>query len=111
MRRQNVQHSLAVGDAATGKNSVTEYDLFTVIVQTGTAEKQSLLVRLLNRPSGKATRDLLNVILRVAAVHTQRMQLHQLPRVVFVESAVNSGGFAFGCRIGPRHARPPVVEI
>jgi hypothetical protein len=38
----------------------------------------------LDRPTGEATRNLANVLLRVAAVHAQRVQLHELPCVILV---------------------------
>src|SRR5258706_529932 len=44
------------------------------------------LLRLLQAPSGKDARHLAHILLGVAAIHAERMQLHQLSRVVFVES-------------------------
>src|SRR6266850_5035277 len=41
--------------------------------------------RILDRPSGERARDLGDVFLRVAAVHAERVQLHQLAAVVLVE--------------------------
>src|SRR5438128_7611074 len=80
-------------------------------MKSGTINKQSLLVRFLNRPTRKATRDFLHVLLRITAVDAERMQLHQLARVIFVEATVDPGGLvAFGW-IRTRHARAPVVEI
>src|SRR5207248_7554144 len=40
-----------------------------------------------DRPSRKAARNFLHVFLRVATVYTERVQLHQFARVVFIDAA------------------------
>ena len=80
-------------------------------MQSGTIKKQTLLVWLLNCPSRKATRDFLHVFLRVTAVDAERVQLHQLARIVFVEAAVDASRFVSFCRIRTGHAGSPIVEI
>src|ERR1041385_48816 len=111
MHREYIKNAFAVSVTAARENPVTENDFFAIVVKSGTINKQPLLVRLLNGPAAETTRHLLHVFLRVTAIDAQRMQLHQLARVIFVEATVDSGGlFAFG-RIRTRHARPPVVEV
>src|SRR5262245_23480772 len=111
MRRENVEDSLAIRDATAGKNLVTEDNFLTVIMQSGPIQKQSLLVRLLNGPAAEASRYFLHILLRVSAVDSERMQFHQLARVVFVQTSVYSRRFVAFRRIRTRNARSPVVEI
>ena len=99
MRGQNVEHALAVRNATARQDLVTENDFFAIVVQAGPVKKQSLFIRLLNRPSGKAARDFLNIFLRVAAVNAHRVQLHQLARVILVDATVDSRRLVFGCRV------------
>src|SRR5207253_7071356 len=105
MRCQNVQHAFAVRDAAAGQNFVTEHDFLTVIMQSRPIEKETLLVWLLNGPATEATRDFLYVLLCVSAVDAERVQLHQLARIIFVEAAVDACRFFSLCRIWARDAR------
>ena len=44
------------------------------------------LTWIVNRPPGERTRHFGHVFLRVAAIDAQRVQLHQLAAVVFVQS-------------------------
>ena len=43
---------------------------------------------LFDGPTGEATRDFGDVFLGVAAIDAERVQLHQFPAVVFVETAI-----------------------
>ena len=90
---------------------MAQNDLFALIVQARPVKKQPLLIWLLNRPTGEATRDLLHVFLRVAAVHAHRVQLHQLARVVLIQTTIDPGRFILGRRIWACNTRPPVVQI
>src|SRR5438874_10686266 len=110
MRCQYIQHPLAVSDTTAGQNFVTEHEFLAVVMQSGAIKKQTLLVWLLDGPSRKAARDFLHVLLRVAAVNAERVQLHQLARVIFIEAAVDARRFVSSRRIRTRHAGPPVVE-
>src|SRR5205823_12307595 len=78
LSRQNIEYALAVSHAAAGGNLSAEHNLLAIIMQAGTIKKQPFFIRLLNRPTRKAARDFLHVFLGIAAVHAQRMQLHQL---------------------------------
>ena len=44
--------------------------------------------RLFNCPAGEAARHFGDVFLRVAAVHAERVQLHQFAPVIFVQAAL-----------------------
>ena len=75
-------------------------------------DETSALPRLSQRPSGQHPRQLGHILLRVAAVHAQGVQLHHLARIVFVEAlrglAVIPGARG-GLRVGT-HALP-VVQV
>ena len=47
-----------------------------------------------NGPAGQNFRELLNILLRVPAVHAQRVQLEQLARVVFIQPTLLSAAGA-----------------
>ena len=87
---------------------------------------------LLQRPSGEDAGNLGDIFLRVAAIHAERVQLHQLAAVVFVQAAalafgllrwrgrrwreacasliIRSLGNAIG-EIGVRSHAQPVIQI
>ena len=52
----------------------------------GVEAEAAALPRLLDRPAGERARDLGDVLLRVAAVDAERVQLHQLAAVVLVQA-------------------------
>ena len=58
--------------------------------------KVSAELRPIDGPAGEHARHLRHVGLRVAAIHAQRMQFHQLARIILIQPGV---GFLF--RIGP----------
>ena len=60
--------------------------LLPVIVARGPEQERAALARPIDRPPGEGTRHFGDVLLRVAAVHAERVQLHQLARVVLVEA-------------------------
>ena len=62
------------------------------------------LTRIVNRPAGERTRHLGHVLLRVAAVHAERVQLHQLAAVVLVQS-LSAAGCRGGARLAGRDGR------
>ena len=86
MTGEDVEHLLAVGFAAAGLDDVAEHDLLTRIVQPRIEGEAAALARLVDRPAGEGARDFGDVLLRVAAVHAERVQLHQLAAVVLVQS-------------------------
>src|SRR5205085_88536 len=59
-------------------------------VLSGVVSVDAAASRLVDSPACECARDLLHVLLRVAAVNAQRVQLHQLARVVFVDAALRA---------------------
>ena len=51
---------------------------------------RSATARLEDGPTGKAARDFLHIFLRVTTIDAERVQLHQLARVVFVDATSRS---------------------
>ena len=47
-----------------------------------------IALRLPDRPAGEGARDFDHVLLRVSAIHAERVQLHQLAAVIFVQAAL-----------------------
>ena len=55
------------------------------LVALGIELKLAAVVGLRDGPSGEDAREFGNVILRVAAIHSERVQLHQFAAVIFVQ--------------------------
>ena len=96
MTRELVEHLFPVLDAASGLERVAEHPLDAAIVGLLVEDEAARLARLPQRPSRERARDVDDVLLRVAAVDAERVQLHQLAAVVFIQ---------------PSAAAQPVVEI
>ena len=93
MRSQNVEHPLDVVVATTGLERLAEHRLHLVVVEAF----HVLGARPFARPYGptsQRSRDVHDVGLRIAAIHAQRMQLHQLSCVVLVDAARGARGCA-----------------
>ena len=88
--RDDVEHVLAVFLSAAGREAVSKHRLFARVVRFG-PENESAALADGDAPTGQRSRHLDDVMLRVAAVHAQRVQLHQLAGVVLVETAPLSG--------------------
>src|SRR5205085_12091977 len=86
--RQYVDHAQGVADAAARGDGDAEYRLATAVMHPRAEDEAAALIGPVNRPAGEAARDLLNVLLRVATLDAQRVQLHQLARVVLVDVAL-----------------------
>src|SRR5262249_2898472 len=56
------------------------------VVHPGPEDEARTLVQPIDSPAGQATRNLLHVLLSIAAVNSQGVQLEQLARVVLVDS-------------------------
>src|SRR5262245_30916895 len=82
---QNVDHGLAITDTA-GIDFVTENEFFSVIVHPWTEHELAAQLRPVNGPARKGPRHFLDVLLRIAAVNTQRVQFHQLPSVILIDT-------------------------
>src|SRR5690349_7138936 len=113
MMREDVEHHQSIFHSATGRNFVTEYYLLAIVMRAWIEEERagralhglaqssvaltgvrhdrgncgSAAARLKDGPTGKATRHFLHVLLRVATIDSERVQLHQLARVVLVDTA------------------------
>src|SRR5439155_15636030 len=105
---------LAVVAPAAGLDLVSEHDLRSGIVHPRLEPESAALPRIRDRPARETPRDVDDVVLRVAAVDAERVQLHQLAAVVLVESALRAlrvRGRLAGARMrrkesGPPHAGP-----
>src|SRR5678815_1321026 len=101
MMREYIEHHQAILHPAPRRNLVTENNLFAIVVCASIEEEtactssgsfaahqcvrgSSTTAWLKDCPTSKAPRDFLNVFLRVAAIDTKRVQLHQLTRIVFI---------------------------
>src|SRR6185503_15707014 len=87
MPRQNIKHLLPVFPPAAGGNLDPQHDFLALVVDAIIVNKLTAAIGLRDGPSGKATGYSNDVLLRVPAVNTQSVQLHQLARVVFVQAA------------------------
>ena len=87
MTREDVEHLFAVLDPAAGGQRMAQHHLRVRVVLVAAKDECHWLVRPVDRPSGQRTRDFLHVLLRIAAVHPERVELHQLARVVLVQPA------------------------
>src|SRR5262249_30863676 len=85
---EEVEHLLAVILAAAGPDVVPEDDLLSFVVEPRLEPERAAVAWLIDRPAGERARDIDDVGLRVAAVHAERVQLHQLAAVVLVEAAL-----------------------
>src|SRR4029078_8442709 len=83
--RDEIEHCFTFLDAAARWEPLTENGLLARVVDV--AIEQKLSGRPVERPTRQRACNLLNIFLRVAAVHAQRVQLHQLARIVLVETA------------------------
>src|ERR1700736_4517382 len=70
------------------KNLAPEPHLRAVIVQPLPEFEAAATLRLTNAPTRKATRNFRHIPLRIAAIHAECVQLHQLARVVLVKTAL-----------------------
>ena len=101
MLGDQIEHALAVAHPA-GIDGVTEHRLGILVVLLEMKGELGLVVGVRDRPTGESPRGLAHVVLGVAAVDAQRMQLEQLARIVLVEAA---GAFA-GAGGGRRRRGP-----
>src|SRR5439155_10649761 len=102
--------SLAVVRAAARGYPQAEDGLLAAVVHERTEDEARGVARTVDRPARERARHLGDVLLRVAAVDAERVQLHQLARVVLVEAGALAA-------IGPEPRREvrsraePVVEV
>src|SRR6266542_1745353 len=87
MRGEHVNHRVTVLDPAARGNLFAEHGLLAVVVHELVEVKIAAGARVADRPSGEASRHFLHVFLRVTSVNAERVQLHDLARVIFVQPA------------------------
>src|SRR5262245_38661088 len=92
-----------------GGKRMAEYDFFFPIVPSGIELKFGVLERIIDRPTGKSPRHRNNVLLGVTPVYSERVQLHQLTPIVFIETG--SPNARWHVQIITKDLRLPVVEI
>src|SRR3954470_22359525 len=83
---QNVQDVFGVLHPATGGKLVAEQDFLASIMDLRTEYESAALRRRFDRPAGERARDVDHVLLRIAAVDAEGVQLEQLTTVVLVQS-------------------------
>src|SRR5215813_12801646 len=88
---------------------MAENDLFLSIVSSRIELKLGVLERIVNRPTRKSARYRNHILLGIASVHAQRVQFHQLARIVLIET-----GPPYPLRhdhVIARDLRLPVIEV
>ena len=86
--RQHLEHFFAVLHPA-GINLVAQHHLRLSDRASRSSNQNSRIApRLCDGPAGEAARHFDHVLLRVAAVDAERVQLHQLAAVIFVQAAL-----------------------
>src|SRR3990167_9252794 len=86
MPRHEVQHALAVLPAAV-LDFLAEDTLGAPVVELVHVEEARAKLERQERPAGEAARDFDDVLLGVAAIDAQGVELEQLAGVVFVQAA------------------------
>src|SRR5262245_33148966 len=84
MRGDRVEERVEIALAASRRDAPAQDDLRTVVVARGIERDRAGRALLAHDPTGQATRGLHHVVLRVAAMHAERVQLEELARVVLV---------------------------
>src|SRR5262245_65889636 len=87
MPGEQVEDVITVLLPAARFDLVSQHHFLAIVVHARLEVETTALPRVGNRPPGERACDLLYVLLCVAAVHAQRVQLHQLARVILVEAA------------------------
>src|SRR5208337_4186626 len=85
--REHPQSFLAVTLVPIVKR-VAHHHLLACRVEFRLEDVRGVAPRLPYRPPGKAFRHLDHILLRVAGVYTDRVQLHHLAAVVFIDAAL-----------------------
>ena len=92
MPHHDFEDSVEIRGAEAGRNLCAEDELGTVIMGLGIELHFAFLKVMLvpHRPTGEAPRDFHHIILRVAAMHAERVQFHELPRVILVRLVIRA---------------------
>src|SRR5258708_28883571 len=111
MRGQDIRYGSALPDAAACGYFDSKNLFRAVVVLSRIVKENAFFVWLAYRPAGKAASDLLDILLRVSAVNTERVKLHQLAGVILVNAAGLACRLVFCCGVFTKNARIPIVEI
>src|SRR5688572_6474770 len=103
MTSKDLEHRQTVFDSAACRDLVAQNCLLAVVMRACVEEERARVApasfthhridgrgaptRLKDGPTSKTTSDFLHVFLCVAAIDAERVQLHQLSRIVFVDTA------------------------
>src|SRR5690349_11769418 len=85
--RQNVENFLAVLHSSL-VNFVPQHGLHAGVMQAIFKEKFRIAPRLPDALSGEGLRDIDDVVLRVPAIHAERVQFHEFAAVIFIQPTV-----------------------
>src|ERR1700737_4877323 len=86
LMRQDVEHPLAFLNTAAGRKPDAQNALCSDVVHGRTEDESS--GSLIDGPSGEEAGQLRDVLLGVAAIDAEGVELHDLAGVVFVEAAL-----------------------
>src|SRR5688572_18796751 len=84
MAHKQIDDFHAVFYSAPRRDACSKHRFCALIVQPGLETKLSVATRSDQGPPGKATRHLVNVLLGIAAVDAERVQLHDFSGVILV---------------------------
>src|SRR5262249_9664169 len=85
MPSQNIEYRQAVAYATARRNRSPENYLGSLIVHPRAKDKSTVLIRAVDSPTCEAARHLLDVLLSVSSVDSERVQLHQLSSIVLID--------------------------
>src|SRR5438093_12148258 len=83
---QKVEDLQSIVHTAARRNPIAQDRFLTGIVNPWLEIELRFALQPSNSPASEATRDFLHVFLRVTAVDAQRVEFHQLARVLLVET-------------------------
>ena len=86
MPREQVEDGVAVALAAARLDALAQHDLLAIVVPARIEVESAAEPRVGDRPARERPRNFLHILLRVAAVDAERVQFHQLARVVLVDA-------------------------
>src|SRR5579862_5434711 len=86
MCRENLENLLAVLHAACSFDFMAQNGFLAIIMEERAENEASTLPWAVDGPAGKAARNLAYIVLSVAAIDTQRVELHKLSRIVLVQA-------------------------
>src|SRR6185295_11922975 len=101
--------------AAAGRQRTAEHDLLLAVVIRRVELKLRVPRDVVDRPAGERTRHRHHIVLRVAAVDAERVQLEEFAAVVLVQTGSGQrravGPDVWWTDVVARRLRLPVVEI